>query len=219
VCEPIVPALYASILFESRSICICALSDCMPTPFRCERFCFSRLSQGASIGQKPTHEHQRVFIRPPKPGQASVALLTEVKCKGPVLLTSNVPWRACLKWSSLSLWAIWWCERDVVVVVWPFLDRGTKVLEQKPLKLVNYGVPNGWRELPGHPLEIRDYMVWTRDTYTPVVDSGKNPNPWGNGPGSNDSAQCLSSTTLGLLKPWLVYRLYLMESAWHPATQ
>jgi len=57
------------------------------------------------------------------------------------------------------------------------LGRGTKVLEQKPLKLVNYGVPKGWRELPANPLEIRDYMVWTRDTYTPVVDSGKNPNP------------------------------------------
>jgi hypothetical protein len=51
------------------------------------------------------------------------------------------------------------------------------VLEQKPLKLVDHGVPNGWRELPAHPLENRDYMVWTRDTYTPVVDSGRNPNP------------------------------------------
>lgn len=55
--------------------------------------------------------------------------------------------------------------------------RGTRVLEQKPLKLVDHGIPAGWRPLHAHPLENRDYLVWTRGDYTPVLDSGKNPNP------------------------------------------
>lgn len=60
---------------------------------------------------------------------------------------------------------------------WLYLPPGVQVLEQKPLKLVDHHIPAGWVALPSNPLENRDYVVWTREDYTPVLDSGKNPRP------------------------------------------
>ena len=58
---------------------------------------------------------------------------------------------------------------------WIYLPLGTRVLEQKPLKLVDHGIAKGWRALPPHPFENKDYMVWTREDYTPIINSGQNP--------------------------------------------
>jgi len=54
---------------------------------------------------------------------------------------------------------------------WLYVPRGTRVLEQLPLKLIDHGVPEGWREVPAHPFENRNYIVWTRGDISPIIDS------------------------------------------------
>ena len=51
--------------------------------------------------------------------------------------------------------------------------RGTRVLEQLPLKLIDHGVPEGWNLLPAHAFENRDYTVWTRGDISPILDSNQ----------------------------------------------
>lgn len=56
---------------------------------------------------------------------------------------------------------------------WLYVPRGTRVLEQLPLKLIDHGVPEGWNLLPAHAFENRDYTVWTRGDISPILDSNQ----------------------------------------------
>lgn len=56
---------------------------------------------------------------------------------------------------------------------WFYVPPNMRVLEQLPLKLVDHGVPPGWRALPFSPLENREYVAWTRETVTAILDSEK----------------------------------------------
>ena len=48
-----------------------------------------------------------------------------------------------------------------------------RVLTKTPLGVLDNSVATGWRELPENSMEIRDYVVWVRDGYNPIIDSSK----------------------------------------------
>ena len=54
---------------------------------------------------------------------------------------------------------------------WLYVPPHMSVFRRLPLRLVDLGVPRGWRALPSSPLENKEYTVWTRETVTAILDS------------------------------------------------